>query len=258
MVDFPYSPPDASPPSPSPTTLRTRRAGARRAPVPIAATATASRPVVATAPAALPDPDPSASLSALDPSLLPRFRRVTLTAFAASSLLFIVIGGAGFATFGSGSLPLILSNYDPADPLASVARLGVAAAVLCEFPLLERPFRETAVEVLRLDSSVARSPATAVASVGLLCGIAASNVELDTLSALGGATGGALLIYVAPALMSLRLRRRSAQDGLSSPRSRGHRAVSPPPLDRSQAAALGGLLVVGLVCGAVGTAEALG
>jgi hypothetical protein len=263
----PYSPAPPALPHPALTTPK-RIAGNRRAPLPTAGIASSATAAIAPATAtALTVPTtalataraPWAAASKLNPSLLPRFRRVTLTAFAASSLLFIIIGASGCATFGSKSLPLILSNYDPSDPLASLARLGVAAAVLCEFPLLERPFRETAVEVLRLDSSVARHPLTAIASVSLLCGIAACNVQLDSISALGGATGGALLIYVAPALMSLSLRRPiAAKDNLPHRALNGRRRSSPPPLNRTQSAALCGLLVVGLVCGAVGTAEALG
>ena len=53
---------------------------------------------------------------------------------------------------------------------------------------------------------VANGPAAAIISVALIVGIAATGVPFDTISALGGCTGGALLIYVAPALMTLKLR----------------------------------------------------
>ena len=53
---------------------------------------------------------------------------------------------------------------------------------------------------------VANRPAAAIVSVALIVGIAATGVPLDTISGLGGCTGGALLIYVAPALMTLKLR----------------------------------------------------
>jgi len=135
--------------------------------------------------------------------------------------------------------------------------------------------------VLRLPAEVATRPATAIASVVLLCGIAALHVQLDAISALGGATGGALLIYVAPAMMTLQMRgkmrgggdgpgRRDGSSADSGPRvnpnptpgdgpgrrdgSSGDRA---PPLSVAEAASLYGLAVVGLVCGAVGTMEAL-
>ena len=163
------------------------------------------------------------------------------------------------------SLPLILSNYDPADPLAAVARVGVAAAVLCEFPLLERPFRETVIEVLRLDAKVAKQPLVAIASVAFLCGIAATNVQLDTISALGGATGGALLIYIAPALMTMQLRMPDVlgeQGDAATGSAQQSEALRPrskraPPLSHSELLALSTLVVVGVVCGAIGTIESL-
>ena len=47
---------------------------------------------------------------------------------------------------------------------------------------------------------------TASASVALVTAVTVAGVPLDTLAAVGGGTGGALLIYVAPALMALRAR----------------------------------------------------
>ena len=85
--------------------------------------------------------------------------------------------------------------------------------MLFEFPLLERPFRLTALELLLpipqftgAITRIANTPVAAVASVALITAIAAAGVPLDSLAALGGCTGGALLIYVAPALMTLKLR----------------------------------------------------
>ena len=42
-------------------------------------------------------------------------------------------------------------------------------------------------------------------SVTLLVAVAAIGVPLDVISAVSGSSGGALLIYIAPALMALRL-----------------------------------------------------
>ena len=86
-------------------------------------------------------------------------------------------------------------------------------AVLFEFPLLERPFRLTALELLLpipqftgAITRIANTPVVAVASVALISSIAAAGVPLDRLAAIGGCTGGSLLIYVGPALMALKLR----------------------------------------------------
>ena len=141
------------------------------------------------------------------------FRRVVASAFAGSFVLFLLVAWSGFATFGDASDSLILNNYASADPLAQVARIGVLLAVVFEFPLLERPFRLTALELLLpvpqetgAITRIASGPAAAIVSVALIASVAATGVPLDTISGLGGCTGGALLIYVAPALMTLKLR----------------------------------------------------
>ena len=86
-------------------------------------------------------------------------------------------------------------------------------AVLFEFPLLERPFRLTALELLLpipqftgAISKIANGPLAAITSVALITGVAASGVPLGTLAGLSGSTGGAILIYIGPALMTLKLR----------------------------------------------------
>ena len=86
------------------------------------------------------------------------FQRATLLAFAFSCALFLCIGGAGFATFGEASQPLIINNYAASDPLAAFARLGMLLTVLFEFPLLERPFRLTVSEVCGVSEHGATSP----------------------------------------------------------------------------------------------------
>ena len=140
------------------------------------------------------------------------FRRVVTGAFGISCALFLLVAWCGFATFGDASDALILNNYASDDPLAECARFGILLAVLFEFPLLERPFRLTALELLLpipqftgAITRIANTPVAAVASVALITAIAAAGVPLDSLAALGGCTGGALLIYVAPALMTLKL-----------------------------------------------------
>ena len=143
----------------------------------------------------------------LEAARLAAFKRVVTYAFTISGGLFLLIAGAGFATFGDSSQPLILANYASSDPLAAVARVGVGACVLFEFPLLERPFRLTAMQLLGLEAEPGTPmwTASAIASVTLLVAVAAIGVPLDVISAVSGSSGGALLIYIAPALMALRL-----------------------------------------------------
>jgi len=177
----------------------------------------------------------------LDVARLAAFRRVVTVAFSISGLLFILIAGAGFATFGDASQPFILANYASSDPLAAVARVGIGLCVLFEFPLLERPFRLTALQLLNLEVTVGtlQWALSACTSVAFLCGVAALGVPLDAISALSGSTGGALLIYVAPALMALQLAERKDAVGVAAPPQ----------------ALLWTLAALGLVLSVIGTAE---
>ena len=128
------------------------------------------------------------------------FKSVVTSAFSASGLLLLLVTLAGFATFGAASEPMILNSYATDDPLALLARAGVGICVLCEFPLLERPFRQTLGELMGAPHA---TPLTTALSVGLITALAAAGARLDLISALGGASGGSFLIYVAPALMAL-------------------------------------------------------
>ena len=109
------------------------------------------------------------------------FRRVVLAGFAISTVLFLIIAAFGFATFGDASEPIILNNYASKDPLAQFSRIGIFLAVLFEFPLLYRPFRLTALELLLplpqitgAITTVAKSPIAAIGSVALIAGVSAA------------------------------------------------------------------------------------
>ena len=187
----------------------------------------------------------AAGSDAPDASQLDRFYSVVGAAFAASGALFLAITAAGFSTFGVASQPMILNNYASADPLAITARVGFVLCVLFEFPLLERPFRLAIAELAGAPPAAALAPAAVAASVALITATALAGVPLDTLSAVGGGTGGALLIYVAPALVALRLDAAAAgADG-----GGGGGGV--------RRAGLAGLAAAGVALGALGTVEAV-
>ena len=177
-----------------------------------------------------------------DASQLDRFYSVVGAAFAASGALFLAITAAGFSTFGVASQPMILNNYASADPLAITARVGFVLCVLFEFPLLERPFRLAIAELAGAPPAAALAPAAVAASVALITATALAGVPLDTLSAVGGGTGGALLIYVAPALVALNLDAAADADGGGSAARR---------------LGLAGLAIAGVALGVLGTFEAV-
>ena len=180
-----------------------------------------------------------------DASQLDRFYSVVGAAFAASGALFLAITAAGFSTFGVASQPMILNNYASADPLAITARVGFVLCVLFEFPLLERPFRLAIAELAGAPPAAALAPAAVAASVALITATALAGVPLDTLSAVGGGTGGALLIYVAPALVALNLDAAADADGGVDGASAARRL------------GLAGLALAGVALGVLGTFEAV-
>ena len=140
---------------------------------------------------------------------------------------------------------MILNNYASADPLAITARVGFVLCVLFEFPLLERPFRLAIAELAGAPPAAALAPAAVAASVALITATALAGVPLDTLSAVGGGTGGALLIYVAPALVALNLDAAADADGGVDGASAARRL------------GLAGLAIAGVALGVLGTFEAV-
>jgi len=132
------------------------------------------------------------------------FNEAVERAFLISVVLFILIAISGFATFGSNSQPIILNNYASSDGLAAISRIGLGACVLFEFPLLERPFRKTMLKDVLDRPDLATSPIMTVFSVALITFTSLLGVPIDKLSAISGGIGGSFLIYIAPALMSLR------------------------------------------------------
>lgn len=171
-------------------------------------------------------------------SRLPQFAVATSAAFFLSGLLFCAITITGVETFGMSSGSSILASYSSADPLSWVAKLGLALCVLFEFPLLERCFRKTIVELCRFPwlehnfFAVAASVASAVAVASI------PGFGLDKSSAIGGALGASFLVYVAPALMALQL--SPGKSSLSAPKTM-----------------LQGVAALGAVLGSLGVAEAM-
>ena len=51
-------------------------------------------------------------------------------------LLFALVGGLGFLTFGSASSGLILNNYSGKDALMSLSRVSVALSIVFLYPLV--------------------------------------------------------------------------------------------------------------------------
>ena len=61
---------------------------------------------------------------------LGRFNQVVGWSFGASVLLYSIISGLGFLTFGAASNGLILNNYSTKDVLMGFSRIAVALSVI--------------------------------------------------------------------------------------------------------------------------------
>lgn len=61
--------------------------------------------------------------------------KVTYTSFTFSALLFVLMMGCGFLTFGANSKGLILNNYAEQDLLAKACRLAIGSSILFGYPL---------------------------------------------------------------------------------------------------------------------------
>lgn len=67
----------------------------------------------------------------LKDNTLPRFYQVVGWSFGASVLLYAIISGLGFLTFGSVSNGLILNNYSNKDLLMGLSRVATAVSIIC-------------------------------------------------------------------------------------------------------------------------------
>jgi len=186
---------------------------------------------------------------------LKQFAYAATWAFFLAGILYLVVTLAGLETFGCAVQPMVLNNYAPIDHLVVFARAGLCLCVLFEFPLLERCFRTTLVELFGLPEEVATQPWIVTSSVALVSMLACvPGLSLDRVIAIGGALGASLLIYVAPALMALRLREQNAS---SQPSTTGAGWMMFDPAD-VQAALLRSVAGFGTMIGGLGVAEATG
>jgi sodium-coupled neutral amino acid transporter 11 len=149
-----------------------------------------------------------------------RFNLAVAGGFGMAALLCGAIMVAGFLTFGASAQGLILNNYATADALAFVARLGIASSVLFSYPLLFLGLRDGILSALGLSKAAARPGVHRVSTVALIAlvnGAACVLKDLGLIVALGGAVLGSTLVYILPALMSLRVARRTAAAPAGTP-----------------------------------------
>ena len=73
---------------------------------------------------------------------LPRFYQVIGWSFGAAILIYSLVTGLGFLTFGAASNGLILNNYSNKDLLMSLSRVAVAVSIMCRYvPYMSVPVK---------------------------------------------------------------------------------------------------------------------
>jgi len=139
-------------------------------------------------------------------SKVPTFNLVCAVGFGGAALLMGAVMVAGFLTFGSASQGLILNNYATSDPLAFLARVGIASSIIFSFPLNFVGLREGVLGMLGLKAQAGKTSVHWAATIALLCltnGAALFIKDLGLVVSLGGAILGSALVYIFPALMAV-------------------------------------------------------
>jgi amino acid permease len=135
---------------------------------------------------------------------IPRYSQAVSVAFGSSGLLYMVIAGAGFLTFGEHSDGYIINNYSSQDPLITVSRLGIALSTLTIYPVAFVGFRDGVLDCLnipRVEHTDARLNGMTVILLTLLTVIAIFFSDLGLINAFAGGTLATAVCFVFPAVM---------------------------------------------------------
>lgn len=136
---------------------------------------------------------------------LPRFYQMTAWSFGATVLLYSLIAGAGFLTFGAASNGYILNNYATTDFLMSLSRIAIAVSITASYPLLFVGTRDGLLDMLKF-----KQPSNGLLNkltlgiLGVVTVMAAKLTDLGLVASVGGATFGTALVFIYPCLMLLK------------------------------------------------------
>lgn len=130
-----------------------------------------------------------------------KFPVVVLASFGCAWLLSIGFMVVGYLTFGDAVAGNVLTGYAASDPLATIARVGMAASIICSYPLIFSGLRNGAMELFSIRDEF-RIPLT-LSMLGAVKFAAASLDDISIIVSLAGAVYGALLVCIIPAIMFL-------------------------------------------------------
>lgn len=131
-----------------------------------------------------------------------RFNVVVNLSFLFSALIYVVVSSLGFLTFGENSRGFILDSYSYRDPLASIARVGIALSVIFSYPLLFHGGRDSLLAIFgHEDPSDLELKIVTVLLLFSVTFLAILVSDLTFVLSFSGSTMSALLIYIFPPMM---------------------------------------------------------
>jgi len=143
----------------------------------------------------------------------PKMDFVCISAVVFCSLLYAVVGHAGYETFGSLVNSDVLESY-PNSPFVEAARLAVAVVVATSYPLMVVPFRDSFHSILKHQTLSSRMSAFAswthfrfvVTTCFILISAAVCFVvkDLGIVLSIVGSTAGTMVAYTIPSYAYVR------------------------------------------------------
>lgn len=138
-----------------------------------------------------------------------RFGRLTYISFAFIALLYMLVMGSGYSTFGEACMGNILLNYHPKDVLATFGRVATWFSILFGFPLVSVGAREgliNAAESLGFPQlGFEKNNFALVASILTLVTLVSCTVkDVSLVVNLTGALFGSFIVYLCPTIIYVR------------------------------------------------------
>jgi amino acid permease len=150
----------------------------------------------------------------LKDNTMPRFYKMTGWSFGATILLYSIISGAGFLTFGAASNGYILNNYATGDLLMSLSRIAIAVSITASYPLLFCGTRDGMLDMFKMkERSNGLLNKVTVGILALVTLMASRLTDLGLVASLGGATFGTALVFLYPCLMFIKHQAKKGEKG---------------------------------------------
>lgn len=176
---------------------------------------------------------------------MPKFNKVTSTAFGTAIITFMFMMSIGFLTFGGSSQGFILNNYASSDILATFARLAIGLALITGYPFTFSALKDGILDLQGVigEARIRAQPKLTLGLLSLVTGLALVLKDVGFVVSFAGALFGCALMFMVPAYMNICNIKSKAVSGFA--------------LDKGQKLELGlnwGLIGTGFVMAILGVA----